>query len=74
MIFNKVRKILADQLSKDESKISPETKIVEDLGADSLDMVELLMLLEENFGITIPDEKAMALKTVGDIVNLIDNK
>ena len=74
MIFDKVRKILAEQLNKDESKINAETKIVEDLGADSLDMVELLMMLEEDFGIVIPDEQAMSLKTVGDIVSLLEKQ
>ena len=73
MIFEKVQKLLAEALNIDDlSKITMESNIVQDLGADSLDMVELLMSLEDNFGITVPDEVANDLVTVGAIVKYIE--
>ena len=73
-MFEKIAKVLADQLGIDKSKITLESKIVEDLGADSLDVVELLMSLEEEDGITVSDDEAGAIRTVGDIVALLENK
>jgi len=70
-MFEKIQKLLAAQLNISEDKIKPESKLVEDLGADSLDMVEMLMTLEDKFGITISDEEALNLKTVDDIVKQI---
>ena len=73
MIFEKVQKLLAESLNIDDpSKITMESNIVQDLGADSLDMVEMLMSLEDNFGITVPDESANEMVTVGAIVNYIE--
>ena len=73
MIFEKVQKLLAEALNIDDpAKITLESNIVQDLGADSLDMVELLMSLEDNFGITVPDEVANDLVTVGAIVKYIE--
>ena len=72
MTIDKVTELLASQLNVGKEKIKPESRLVEDLGADSLDMIEMLMALEDNFGITVPDEKAAELKTVGDIVKFID--
>ena len=72
MTFDKVKKLIATQLGISEDKITPASKLVEDLGADSLDTVEMLMTLEEEFGIAIPDEEAMELSTVESIVALID--
>ena len=72
MTLDKVRKLIAAQLGIAEDKISGDSKLVEDLGADSLDTVEMLMTLEEEFGIAIPDEEAMGLSTVQSIVDLID--
>ena len=72
MTFDKVADILAKQLSTDKTKIKPETNILTDLGADSLDLVEVLMSLEEEFGISIPDEVIPEIKTVGDLVKYID--
>ena len=72
MTIDKVKEMLANQLNVQVDKITNESKIVEDLGADSLDMIEMLMALEEEFGITIPDDKAENLKTVGDVANYID--
>ena len=72
MILEKIQELLASQLNIDKSKIKSDSLVVEDLGADSLDMVEMLMTLEEEFGISIPDEDAMNLKKVGDIVEFIE--
>ena len=72
-MFEKVRRILAKQLEIDEDRITMDTNIVEDLGADSLDLVELIMELEEEFGIVITDEAASSLVTVKEIVQFLDN-
>lgn len=74
MSFEKVRQLICSQLGKSPEKVTMETKIVEDLGADSLEVVELLMALEDETGISLPDEVAMKLTTVGDIVNYIDSQ
>lgn len=73
MIFDKVKKIIVDTLSCDEDKVTLEAKLKEDLDADSLDAVELIMSAEEEFDIEIPDEVAMNIKTVKDIVEYIEN-
>lgn len=72
MTLEKVKTMLANQLNIQVDKINESSMIIEDLGADSLDMIEMLMALEEEFGITVPDEDAEKLKTVGDIVKFID--
>ncbi len=72
-MFEEVAKILAEQLNIPQSKITAESDIVKDLGADSLDVVELLMTLEENTGKTIPEDKVADLKTVGDVVAMIES-
>lgn len=72
MSIDKVTKLLAEQLSIDAKTIKPTSKIVEDLGADSLDMIEMLMSLEDEFGISVPDDQVANLKTVKDIVAFID--
>ena len=75
MIFEKVQKLLAEALNIDDpAKITMQSNIVQDLGADSLDMVELLMSLEDNFGITVPDDVANNLVTVEAIVNYIESQ
>ena len=73
-MFEKVKELLASQLNISQDKITLESKVVEDLGADSLDMIEMLMTMEEEFGISIPDEDAVKLSTVKDIVNYIEKK
>ena len=73
MVENKVKEILANQLSTDAAKITKDTNIATDLGADSLDLVEILMSLEEEFNISIPDEAIPGIVTVGDLVKFIDN-
>jgi acyl carrier protein len=72
MTINKIKKLLSTQLNIPEKDINPNSKLIEDLGADSLDMVEMLMTLEEEFGVSIPDEVALTFKTVEDIVNYLD--
>ena len=70
-MLEKVIAVLADKLSKDEAEITAESNIREDLGADSLDMVEIVMGLEDEFDIEIPDEDAEKIKSVGDAVEYI---
>lgn len=73
-VAEKVKQLIADQLGKAVEEISEDKEIVKDLGADSLDVVEMLMSLEEEFKITVPEEEAVNIKTVGDIINLISSK
>ena len=70
-IEDKIFKIVSEQLSVDRSELSQETSFVNDLNADSLDTVELVMELEDEFDMTIPDEKAEKLMTIGDAINYI---
>ena len=70
--FDKIKDVIIDKLGVEESKIVPEASFVDDLGADSLDNVELIMELEEEFGLEIPDEEAEKLTTVGTVVDYID--
>lgn len=70
--FDKVKKIIVEQLGVDEDEVTPEASITDDLGADSLDQVELVMAFETEFNIDIPDEEAEKIKTVGDAVSRID--
>ena len=72
MVFEKVKSIVADQLDVEEEKVTAEASITEDLGADSLDVVDLVMSIEEKFDIEIPDEAVENIKTVGDIVSYIE--
>ncbi|GAC1418596.1 MAG: acyl carrier protein [Candidatus Velthaea sp.] len=70
--FEKVKKIIVEQLGVEESEVTMEASITDDLGADSLDQVELVMAFETEFNIDIPDEEAEKIKTVGDAVTKID--
>lgn len=70
-IFDKVKDVIVDQLNVEEADVTEEASFIDDLGADSLDIVELVMALEEQFGISIPDEEAENIKTVGDAVSYI---
>ena len=71
-MFEEVAKLLSEQLNIDVSKITLDSEIIKDLGADSLDVVELLMALEDNTGKTIPEDKVANLKTVGDVVKTLE--
>tara|TARA_Y100000815_G_scaffold72262_1_gene61013 strand:+ start:1146 stop:1376 length:231 start_codon:yes stop_codon:yes gene_type:complete len=70
--FDKVKEVIIDKLGVEEDKIVPEASFVDDLGADSLDTVELIMQLEEEFGIEIPDEEAEKMTTVKSVVDYIE--
>ena len=70
-MFDKLKEIIADKLSVNEDKITMESTFIDDLGADSLDIVELIMALEEELEMEIPDEDAEGFKTVGDVVEYI---
>ena len=70
--FEKVKKLVVEKLGVDESKVTEKAAFVNDLGADSLDVVEFVMAVEQEFDITIPDEEAAKLATVGDAVKYID--
>ena len=71
--FDKVKEVIMEKLGVDEDKINIKASFVDDLGADSLDTVELIMQLEEEFGMEIPDEEAEKLTTVGSAVDYIDS-
>ncbi len=72
MVLEKVKSILADQFDVEEDKITAETDLQEDLGADSLDVVDLLMSIEDEFEIEIPDDEIENIKTVGSLVSYIE--
>ncbi len=72
-VFDRIKSKVAHQLGVEEGSITPESSFVEDLGADSLDVVELVMALEEEFGVEIPDDQAEKIVTVGDAVKFIEN-
>lgn len=74
MVFDKIKDIIVEQLDVEEDAVTMEASITEDLGADSLDVVDLVMSIEESFDVEIPDEEVENIKTVGDIVKYIDNK
>jgi len=73
-VDQKVKEIIVEQLSVNAEQVTPEAKFIEDLGADSLDIVELVMAFEEEFGIEVPDGDAEKLLTVGDVVKYIEDK
>ena len=71
-IDQRVKDIIVEQLGVKPDQVTPEAKFIEDLGADSLDTVELVMALEEEFGIEVPDEQAEKLQSVGDVIKYIE--
>ena len=73
MVLEKVKKILAEQFDVEEEKITADTSIINDLGADSLDVVDLLMSIEDEFEVEVPDEEIENIKTVDDLVKYIEN-
>lgn len=72
IMFEKVSKMLAEQLGVAVDSITPDSEVVKDLGADSLDVVELMMALEDEYGITLPEGEVESIKTVQDIVNMME--
>ncbi len=72
MVFEKIKLILSNQFDVEEDAITMETNIMEDLGADSLDVVDMLMSLEDEFDVEIPDEEIENIRTVGDLVSYIE--
>ena len=74
MVFDKVRDIIVDQLSVDESMVAMDTNLMKDLEADSLDAVEIIMAIEEENGIEIPDEEAEKFQVVGDLVRYVEEQ
>ena len=72
MIFDKVRTIICEQLDLEEDKVTLDSNILEDLGADSLDIIDRIMSFEDEFDIEVPDEEIEGIKTVGDLVKYIE--
>ncbi len=72
MVFDKIKEIIMDQLQVDESMVTMDTNLMKDLEADSLDAVEIIMGIEEEFGIEIPDEEAEKIATVADLVRYVE--
>lgn len=73
-VFDRIKTIIVDQLGIDGNKVTPEASFIDDLGADSLDMVELIMAIEEEFEIEVPEEEAENITTVSDAMNYISSK
>ena len=73
-VSNQVKQIVVDHLGIDQDKVTPESKFIDDLGADSLDTVELVMAFEEKFGIEIPDDAAETIQTVQNAIDYIQSK
>ena len=73
-MLDKIKSIVADQLGVDESQVTEDASFVDDLGADSLDTVELIMAFDEEFDVVIPDEDAQKIKTVKDVIDYINAK
>lgn len=74
MIFDEIVELLSDQMNIDKAMLRPETRFVEDLHTDSLDMVEMLIALEDKYNITVPDEDTKQLETLGKLVSYIESK
>lgn len=73
-LSDKIKELISKQLNKSVDEITEDSEFVKDLGADSLDVVEMLMNLEEEFDVTVPEEDAVNIKTVGDIIKIIEAK
>ena len=72
MIFDKIKDIIIEQLQVEESEVNMDTNLMKDLSADSLDAVEIIMAIEDEYGIEIPDEEAQKMQTVGDLVRYVE--
>lgn len=73
MVFDTIRKLLADQLDIDEDEITMDSTLLEDLGADSIELVDLVMSIEDEYGIEVPDDATDEIRTVGDAVRFVEN-
>ncbi|MBP8625715.1 MAG: acyl carrier protein [Syntrophorhabdaceae bacterium] len=73
-VAEKIKELIIKQLDSKESEVVPEAKFIDDLGADSLDIVELIMALEDEYGIEIPDEDAEKMETVGDAIRYVEER
>ncbi|MGN1122958.1 MAG: acyl carrier protein [Eubacterium sp.] len=73
MVFEKIRQLLSEQLDIDENEITPDSLIVDDLGADSLDAIDIVMSVEDEYKIEVPDEIIEKIESVSDIVNFVEN-
>lgn len=73
MVFEKIRKILCEQFELDEDRVTMDSSLIGDLGADSLDVIDLAMSIEDEFDIEVPDEEIEKIKTVGDIVRFVED-
>ena len=73
MVFEKVKRIFVEQLDANENDITMDSVITDDLGADSLDLVDLLMSVEDEFDVEVPDDEVLKIKTVGDLVRYIED-
>ncbi len=73
-VFERIREYLADQLDVEPEKITPESDIVEDFGADSLDVIDMITTLSDEFGVEIPDEDIENFRTVGDVVSYVEER
>lgn len=73
MVFDKIKEILVEQLDVDESSVTPDSLLVEDLGADSLDAIDIVMSVEDEFKVEVPDEIIEKIESVSDIVNFVEN-
>ena len=73
MVFEKVRKILCEQFELDEDRVTMDSSLIGDLGADSLDVIDLAMSIEDEFDIEVPDDEIEKIKTVGDIVRFVED-
>lgn len=71
-LFDEIKEVIVKELSVEADKVTPEAEFVKDLGADSLDVVEFIMALEDKFGVTIPDEEANKIQKVADVVKFIE--
>ncbi len=72
--FTKIKELIVEQLGVEADKVKPEASFIDDLGADSLDIVELIMAIEEEFDLEVPDEEAEKLKTVQDVISYLESK
>ncbi|MFY9198076.1 MAG: acyl carrier protein [Acutalibacteraceae bacterium] len=72
MIFEKIKEIICEQLEVDEKKVTMESSLIDDLGADSLDLIDLVMSIEDEYDVEVPDDMIESIKTIGDVVKFIE--